>query len=84
MTWKFLKEKMMVLQFVFKMGNETMLNNLLWDGLEIWDVAVCVENFWTLVTTHQLSAIHTHCTPVFIGIIFLCLPSTLSMFWKTN
>lgn len=65
------------------MGNGTKLNNLLWDGLEIWDVAVCMEHFWTLVTTHQLSTIHTHCTPVLIGIIFLCLPSSLSMFWKT-
>lgn len=80
MTWKFLKEKKMVLQFVFSMGNGKKLNNLLWDGLEIWDVAVRMEHFWTLVTTHQLSTIHTHCTPVLIGIIFLCLPSTLSMF----
>lgn len=74
----------MVLKFVFKMGNGTKLNNLLWDGLEIWDMAVRMEHFWTLVTTHQLSTIHTHCTPVLIGIIFLCLPATLSMFCKTN
>ena len=66
------------------MGNGTKLNNLLWDGLEIWDMAVRMEHFWTLVTTHQLSTIHTHCTPVLIGIIFLCLPATLSMFCKTN
>lgn len=59
-------------------------NDLLWNGLEIWDVTISMEHFWTLVTAHQLSPIHAHCTPVLIGIILLCLPSILSMFWKTN
>lgn len=55
-------------------------NYLLWNGLEIWDVAVSMEYFWTLVTAHQLPPIHAHCTPVLIRIILLRVPSILSMF----
>jgi hypothetical protein len=57
-------------------------NDLLWNGLKVWYVAVCVKHFRTLVTAHQLPTIHADCTPVLIGIILLRLSSMLSMFWK--
>lgn len=46
---------------------------LVGQGTNVWDVAILVENLWTFIAAHQLTAIQANGTPVIVWVVFVAI-----------